>query len=367
MSRRSVVVAMSGGVDSSVAALLLKEQGYQVIGMTLKTWPKELCDVVPKHQTCCSTRDIEDAQTVAAQLEIPFYVVEAAQAFKAKVMTPFVHSYARGETPNPCVTCNRDIKCGILMERARALGAQWLATGHYARVEWDADRGRYILRQGQDQAKDQSYVLSQITQEQLSQLLLPIGGLSKEKVRQRAREAGLKVAEKADSQELCFIPDGNTRNFLQERTPVSFKTGEIVNRKGERLGTHEGIGAYTIGQRKRLGIAHPTPLYVLSIDAANNRVVVGERGELAARSCCVAEPHWIGIADLTEPIQATVKIRYQSDKLPAQLIPEGDQVRVQFDGPVSGGIAPGQAAVFYDGDILLGGGWIVRDSERVNV
>lgn len=367
-----VVVAMSGGVDSSVAALILKEAGYQVIGMTLKTWPKELCDTVPKGQTCCSTRDIEDARAVAAQLDIPFYVVEAADLFKSRVMDPFVSRYAQGFTPNPCVVCNREIKCGVLLQKAQALGARWLATGHYARTGWDEKSRRFTLRQGVDSAKDQSYVLFQLTQEQLSHLMLPVGERSKMEVRELARREGLQVAEKPESMELCFIPDGDTKGFLKARAPEAFQPGEIVNREGRVLGRHQGVAAYTVGQRKGLGIAHSKPLYVLATDTAANRVIVGEVEDLKASECEVEELHWVGVENLTHAREALVKIRYRSEKLPAWIMPSGeevlearqrgkcDRVRVRFKEPVEGGISPGQAAVFYEEDLVLGGGWITK-------
>ncbi len=356
----SVVVAMSGGVDSSAAAALLKEAGYQVVGMTLKTWPKELCDTVPKTQTCCSTRDIEDARAVAAQLEIPFYVVEASKEFKSNVMDYFVEGYTHGWTPNPCVVCNRQIKCGILLDRAKALGVRWVATGHYARVDFDGNRQRYILRQAVDDRKDQSYVLYQLTQEQLSHLLLPLGDKTKSQVREIALKAGLKVAQKPESMELCFIPDGDTKGFLRARAPEAFRPGEIVDRQGRVLGLHQGIAAYTVGQRRGLGIAHPRPLYVLEVDPVANRVIVGEEEELRKSLCLVRDLYWVAIPGLQGPLEASVKIRYRTDKLPARLVPEDSRVRVEFKSPVEGGVSPGQAAVFYEGDVVLGGGWIER-------
>ena len=361
----AVVVAMSGGVDSSVAACLLKEAGYQVIGMTLKTWPKELCDTVPKTQTCCSTRDIEDARAVAAQLGIPFYVVEAADAFKSTVMDYFVESYADGLTPNPCVVCNRQIKSGILLEKAEALGARWLATGHYARVEWDPSQKRHRIRQAVDLKKDQSYVLFQLTQQQLARMIFPLGDKTKAQVREVALKAGLKVADKPESMELCFIPDGDTKGFLRQRIPESFIPGEIIDRSGRILGTHQGIAAYTIGQRKGLGLAHPRPLYVLGLDRATNRVIVGEEEELAAVSCEVEDLFWCAIPGLDGPREGLVKVRYRSGKLPARFVPAGSRVRVEFKDPTPGGISPGQAAVFYEEEIVLGGGFIAKSDSAV--
>lgn len=358
---QTVVIAMSGGVDSSVAAYLLKEAGYQVIGMTLKTWPKEICNTVPKNQTCCSTRDIEDARAVAAQLEIPFYVVEASGEFKSKVMDYFVRGYAHGLTPNPCVVCNREIKCGILLSKAVALGAQWLATGHYAKVIWDESRQRYAIQQAVDPEKDQSYVLFQLTQEQLSRMILPLGDLPKAKVRELALKANLKVAEKPESMELCFISDGDTQGFLRQRIPEGFEAGQIVDRQGRVLGRHQGIAAYTVGQRKGLGVAHPKPLYVLSIEPKTRQVVVGEAEQLSMDRCWVQDLHWMGILRLEAPREAFVKVRYRSGKIPARLIPEGDRIRVEFKEPVTGGVSPGQAAVFYEGNTVLGGGWIVKN------
>ncbi len=355
-----VVVAMSGGVDSSVAAHLLCQRGYRVVGMTLKTWPKELCDTIPKGQTCCSARDIEDARKVADRLGIPFYVVEAAEAFRASIIEPFVEGYAQGITPNPCVVCNRKIKTGILLRRADALGARWLATGHYARASWDEQRGRYALREAVDADKDQSYVLFQLEQKQLSRMLFPMGELTKREVRDVARAAQLEVADKPESMELCFIHNGDTQAFLRARAPEAFRPGEIVDTRGHALGVHQGIASYTVGQRKGLGLSHPTPLYVLRVDPAANRVVVGGREELTARSCEVEDLAWCSVSGLSGPMDAQVKVRYRSEKVNARLVPAGERVCVEFLEPVEGGISPGQAAVFYDGDTVLGGGRIRR-------
>ncbi len=357
----TVVVALSGGVDSSVAALVLKEQGYQVVGMTLKTWDRQLCNTVPKGQTCCSTRDVEDARQVAFQLGIPFYVVEASEAFSSEVIDYFVKGYAQGFTPNPCVVCNRQIKCGKLLEQLQALGGRWLATGHYAQVAWDPAVGRYQLREAVDAGKDQSYVLHQLTQEQLAQMIFPLGNLSKSQVRERAWKAGLPVADKPESMELCFIPDGDTQAFLRRRAPEAFQAGEIVNQEGQVLGTHPGIASYTVGQRRGLGLASRKPLYVLRVEPQTRRVVVGEAKELEATSARVGDLRWVSIPSLEGPRRSGIKIRYQSAKAFGWLYPEGNQVRVEFDEPVAGGITPGQAAVFYDDAVVLGGGWIQKE------
>ena len=354
-----VVVAMSGGVDSSVAAALLKAQGYYVVGISLKLWPKELCDTIPKSQVCCSARDIEDARQVAEQLAIPFYVVDASQQFQHEVIDYFVNTYAEGQTPNPCIACNRSIKCGYLWQRAQALGATWLATGHYARVRRAPD-GRAVIQEAVDGQKDQSYVLFQLTQEQMRHLLLPLGELSKPQVRAIARESGLdRVAEKPDSQEICFVPAGGYREFLKGRVTRGLESGPIVTREGEVVGQHQGVARYTVGQRKGLGIAAARPLYVVGVDAGRNTVTVGPAAALQQRACRCRDTTWCGAEPPVAPQRVGVKIRYHHPKAPAWVRPLAEgHVEVAFDEPQVA-VAPGQAAVFYEGETVVGGGWIL--------
>lgn len=354
-----VVVAMSGGVDSSVAAALLQRQGYEVIGISLKLWPKELCDTVPKTKVCCSVRDIEDARRVAERLDIPFYVLDASAKFQRDVIDYFVSAYADGETPNPCVACNRAIKCGYLWQQAQAFGARWLATGHYAKVARDSTGGRSVVQEAADLHKDQSYVLFQLTQEQLGHLLLPLGELEKPRVRAIAQELGLwSVAEKPDSQEICFVPAGGYREFIAGRSTRGLTPGPIVTRDGRVVGQHQGIARYTVGQRKGLGIAAGHPLYVIALEPERHAVVIGEQEHLQQRMCRCRDVVWMGIERLEHARRAGVKIRAHHPKAPAWIrpLPEGG-VEVEFDEPQLA-IAPGQAAVFYDGSAVLGGGWI---------
>jgi len=353
-----VVVAMSGGVDSSVAAALLQAQGYEVVGISLKLWPKALCDTVPKDRVCCSARDIEDARLVAERLAIPFYVLDASQEFQHHVIDYFVSAYAAGETPNPCVACNRSVKFGYLWRQAQGLGAAWLATGHYAKVVRDPARGRYAVQEASDPQKDQSYALFQLTQQQLSHALMPLGDLEKPRVRAMAQALGLCVAEKPDSQEICFVPAGGYREFLRPRATGGLEPGPILTQDGRVVGAHQGIASYTVGQRRGLGIAAPRPLYVVALEPERNAVIVGEAEALLQQTCRCRDATWMGIEALTEPWRVGVKIRYHHPKAPAWIHPTADgQVEVVFDEPQLA-VTPGQAAVFYDGSTVIGGGWI---------
>ncbi len=361
MSER-VVVAMSGGVDSSVAAALLVEQGYEVIGVMLRLWsepaPPTLATAEAAANRCCSLESIHDARGVADRLGIPFYVINAEQVFKETVVDYFVAGYTAGTTPNPCLVCNRKIRFGFLSDTARSLGARFLATGHYARVRRDA-AGRFQLQRGVDPAKDQSYVLSVLGQADLAGALLPVGAYTKPEVRALAAQRGLPTASRVDSQDLCFIADGDYRRFLADHAPEAMRPGPIVDRSGRQLGVHRGLPGYTIGQRSGLGIAAAQPLYVVALDTTHNALVVGAAAELGRSRLRAAAVNWIAGEPPVGPLQAAVQIRYHGQMVAATIIPQPDgAVEVQLAAPMRD-ITPGQAAVFYEGDICLGGGVIV--------
>jgi tRNA-specific 2-thiouridylase len=358
MSDKRVVVAMSGGVDSSVTAALLQEQGYQVIGISMQVWDysKFTAPEGEKFDTCCSLDDIHDARRVAEQLGIPFYVVNFEEEFHRLVIDDFVQEYFLGRTPNPCVRCNQWLKFELLLKKARELDADFLATGHYARVEQGGD-GRWRLRTGLDERKDQSYFLFTLTQEQLSRTLFPLGGLSKPQVRELATRFALRVAAKGESQDVCFVPDGDYVRFLEEIKGQGLLSGDIVAEDGTVLGRHQGIYRYTVGQRRGLGIAHPEPLYVLRLDAGRSQVVVGPRHSLFLEGLTANRVNWLR-EPATSPITAACKIRYRHRAVPCQIWPLPEQrAEVRFLEPEKG-VTPGQAVVFYDGDEVIGGGWI---------
>ncbi|MGQ9682707.1 MAG: tRNA 2-thiouridine(34) synthase MnmA [Anaerolineae bacterium] len=354
---RRVVVALSGGVDSAVAAALLVEQGYEVIGLMMRLWAEPGVDRSPLNR-CCSLEAVEDARAICRHLGLPFYLVNYEIPFQERVVAPFVADYGRGRTPNPCLACNRQLKFGLLLQRALALDAAYLATGHYARV-LHTDSA-YQLRRGCDPDKDQSYALYMLGQYELARALFPVGRLTKEQVRAEAQRRSLPVAEKAESQEICFIADDDYRRFLMERIPEAFRPGPIVDRAGRILGEHQGLPCYTIGQRKGLGIAAPEPLYVLALDVARNTVVVGTAAELGAMSLLAEDVRWVADAPPAEPVVATVRIRLHGAETPAVVtpLPEG-KAHVAFQRPARD-VTPGQAAVFYDGDVVLGGGLIAH-------
>lgn len=349
---------MSGGVDSSVTAALLKEQDYDVIGLSMQLWDasKFTAPDGKKFGTCCSLDDVHDARRVAEQIGVPFYVVNFEEEFQKLIIDDFVAEYFRGHTPNPCVRCNQRIKFALLMNKARALEADFLATGHYARKEEGAD-GRFHLLKGSDKGKDQSYFLFTLTQEQLSSTFFPLGNMTKQETRRLAARYGLRVAKKKESQEICFVPDNNYVRFLEEEGKAAPKTGNIVDTKGHVLGTHAGTYRYTIGQRKGLGLAHPHPLFVLGIDVDKNEVIVGEEGELFADKLLAQEINWI-IAEPTSAFEAMCKIRYRHEPVACTILPLPEhRAEVLFPKPERA-VTPGQAVVFYKDKEVLGGGWI---------
>jgi tRNA-uridine 2-sulfurtransferase len=344
-----VVVALSGGVDSSVAAALLKKQGYDVVGLTLRLWTDPAGPPV--------SDSVSAARQSAATLDIPLHVIEIADIFHREIVQFFLSEYARGVTPNPCVRCNRLVKWGILLEQALALGADYLATGHYARTRVAGD-GRHELLRAEDLSKDQSYVLHVLTQERLRHAIFPVGGYLKTEVRNLAREFSLSAATRTDSQDLCFLSGENYRNFIRRNAPQIALPGPILTRAGKIVGEHQGLAFYTIGQRKGLGISSPVPLYVLAKDAAANTLIVGVESELGSRLLTAQAVNWIAGEAPGEPFRAQVKTRYTAQEAWAMVTPlEGNTVHVLFDVPQRD-ITPGQAAVFYDGDIVLGGGLI---------
>jgi len=342
---------MSGGVDSSTAAALLVREGYEVIGVTMRLWTVEQPELPLHHRRCCSVEDIDDARSVCQHLGIPHYVLSFEREFGAQVVDYFVAEYGRGRTPNPCLACNQHVKFRPLLAKARALGADHLATGHYARI---VRNGHYELWRARDPRKDQSYVLYMLGQEELSHTLFPLGEYTKEEVRELARSLDLPVADKPDSEEVCFVTQPDYRSFLAERLPQ--KPGEIVDRRGHVLGYHSGISGFTIGQRHGLGIAQGVPLYVTSIDAEHNRVVVGGREELYRTSLWAEELHFVA-GPPEGAIMVEAKVRYRSPATPARLKLEGGRAQVRFLEPQRA-VAPGQAVVFYQGEKVLGGGII---------
>jgi tRNA-specific 2-thiouridylase len=355
ITKTRVIVGMSGGVDSSAAAALLLEQGYDVVGITLKLWPQDC--VSRAEDKCCGPQAVTDARSVCHKLGIPYYLVDEADLFQKQVIQYFADEYKAGRTPNPCVMCNEKLKFGALLERARQLGGQYIATGHFARLEKRAD-GHMLLKKGCDARKDQSYFLFSLRQHQLASALFPLGEKTKKDTRQVARECQLKTAEKEESMEICFVPDKDYGKFLSAANLAQKHQGEIVDQAGRVLGHHEGIEFYTIGQRKGLGLSTPKPIYVIELDAASNRVVVGEdcaldRAEFTVRNC-----NWIPFDEPPHEMQVSAKIRYNHPGTPATVQAlAGGEAKVKLHIPQRA-ITPGQACVFYDGDVVVGGGWI---------
>ncbi len=350
-----VVVAMSGGVDSSVAAVLLKEQGYDVIGMMLRLWSEPGKE---DSNRCCTPDSMAQARRVAAKLDIPFYVIDAKDVFRETVVEYFLSGYARGETPNPCLVCNQKIRWTFLLDHALALGADFMATGHYVRIK-KSGSGKSELLRAVDRSKDQSYVLHVLNQQKLKRALFPVGDYPKPEIRAIAEKHGLSTASRKDSQDLCFLAGDDYRNFLQRNAAEMLKPGEIVTRAGKVVGEHNGLANYTIGQRKGLGIASPVPLYVLTKHATSNTLVVGEADELGSRQLTARDVNWLSGEIPIEPFRAEVKIRYTAKEAEALITPiEENQAKVQFDAPQRD-ITAGQAAVFYQGDLMIGGGIIL--------
>jgi tRNA-specific 2-thiouridylase len=359
--QKRVLMAMSGGVDSSVAAAQLVEQGYEVIGVTMNTWTDDIPEEIAQneHSGCCSLGAVEDARAVANRLEIPYYVMNFQGQFAGTVIDYFVEEYTKGRTPNPCIACNRYVKFSAFLDKARQLECDYVATGHYAVIGEDPKYpGRKLLGKSADARKDQTYVLHNLTQDALAHTLFPVGDMVKPHVRELAREDGLLTADKPDSQEICFVYDNDYGRFIQERVPEAVTPGPMLNLKGEVIGEHKGLPLYTVGQRKGLGLTTPRPMYVVSLDVDRNAVVVGEDFETYQGSLLASDMNWIALEGLSEPIRCTAKIRRMAPEAPCTVYPEADgAIRVVFDEPQRA-ITPGQSVVLYDGNWVLGGGTI---------
>jgi tRNA-specific 2-thiouridylase len=356
-AKTRVVVGMSGGVDSSATAALLLEQGYEVVGITLKLWPQDC--VSRAEDKCCGPQAVTDARAVCHKLGVPYYLIDEAEQFQTKVIQYFADEYKAGRTPNPCVMCNQNLKFGRLIDRADQLGAQFIATGHFARLEKSEDGNRTLLKRGRDLRKDQSYFLFSLRQDQLARAMFPLGEKTKSDTREVARHCNLKTADKEESMEICFVPDNDYGKFLQQTKLVQKHRGDIVNLHGQVLGQHDGIEFYTIGQRKGLGISSPKPLYVVELDSETNRVIVGDESALERDEFTVDRCNWISFDEPPKTLQVTAKIRYNHPGTEATVTPlSNGRAKVKLHAPQRA-ITPGQAAVFYQDDLVVGGGWIL--------
>ena len=358
MSKGKVVVGMSGGVDSSVAAWLLKEQGYDVIGVTMQIWQDEDNEVQEENGGCCGLSAVDDARRVASSIGIPYYVMNFKQEFQKNVIDYFTEEYLNGRTPNPCIACNRYVKWEALLQRSLSIGADYIATGHYARID-KLPNGRYAIRRSATLAKDQTYALYNLTQEQLAHTLMPVGNYSKDKIREMAEEIGLQVANKPDSQDICFVPDGDYATFIEENADTLIRQGNFVTPDGKILGKHKGIIHYTVGQRKGLGLALGYPAFVLEIRPETDEVVIGTYEESLTHTLRANELNFMSVEDITEPIRVFAKIRYNHKGAWCTVEKTGeDEITCTFDEPIRA-VTPGQAVVLYDGEYVLGGGTIL--------
>ena len=360
--KKRVLVAMSGGVDSSTTAALLKDEGYEVIGANMRLWYRDKDEEIAEQNAkgCCSLKASHDAKRVADKLDIPFYVMNFKEIFYQQVVKDFINEYMKGRTPNPCIACNKYLKWQKFLQKALELECDYIATGHYARIKYDEKSSRYLLYMAVDDKKDQTYMLYNMDQEELFRTLFPLGDYSKAQTRELAAKYDLVTSNKPESQDICFIPDNDYRKFISEEAPKKIKKGPIVNLKGEKLGEHKGIPYYTIGQRKGLGISLGRPQYVVDIDIQKNAVIIGDKEDLLTHEFIAEDVNWIAFDSLDNSIEVDAKIRYNAEPVPSKIIPLPEQegkVKVEFKEPEEA-VAPGQAVVFYDGEMVVGGGTI---------